>query len=87
MRKRVLKVVEEKSSYETSLFLEGLEEKLGFQVEVIQTDNIKYVIEKKGNKNMWKTKKHAFDALNIIWNCIINLSGNVTGDVLLTNTL
>ncbi|KDE61723.1 hypothetical protein FUSO4_11400 [Fusobacterium necrophorum DJ-1] len=36
---------------------------------------------------MGKTKKHAFDALNIIWNCIINLSGNVTGDVLLTNTL
>ena len=38
-RKRVLKVVEEKSSYETSLFLEGLEEKFGFPIQVIQTDN------------------------------------------------
>ena len=33
---------------------------------------------------MGKTK-NAFDALNVILNCIINLSGNMTGGALLTN--
>lgn len=36
---------------------------------------------------MGKTKKNAFDALNVILNCIINLSGNIAGGALLANTL
>lgn len=38
-RKRVLKVVKEKSTYETSKFLNELEQKLGFKVKTVQVDN------------------------------------------------
>ncbi len=38
-RKRVLKIVEEKSTYETAKFLAELEERLGFKVKTIQVDN------------------------------------------------
>ncbi len=38
-RKRVLKIVEEKSTYETAKFLEELEEKMGFSIKTIQVDN------------------------------------------------
>jgi hypothetical protein len=44
---------------------------------------MKYVL-KKGDKNMEK-KKNAFDALNVILNCFINLGGNVAGGALLAN--
>lgn len=47
-------------------------------------EHIKYVLKRKGDKNMGKTK-NAFDALNVILNCIINLSGNMAGGALLTN--
>lgn len=38
-RKRVLKIVEEKSTYETTKFLEDLEERMGFPIYTIQVDN------------------------------------------------
>lgn len=38
-RKRVLKIVNEKSTYETTKFLEDLEEKMGFPIHTIQVDN------------------------------------------------
>ncbi len=38
-RKRVLRIVEEKSSYETAKFLEQLEENMGFRINQIQVDN------------------------------------------------
>ena len=38
-RKRVLKIVKEKSTYETSMFLKDLEKQLGFKIITIQTDN------------------------------------------------
>jgi len=47
-------------------------------------EHIKYVLKRKGDKNMGKTK-NAFDALNVILNCIKNLSGNMAGGALLTN--
>lgn len=34
---------------------------------------------------MGKTK-NAFDELNVVVNCIINLSGNIAGGALLSNT-
>lgn len=38
-RKRVLKVVDEKSAYHTSKFLKELEKEMGFKIKTIQTDN------------------------------------------------
>lgn len=49
-------------------------------------EQMKYVAKRKGNKNMGKTKK-AFDVLNVILNCIINLCGNIAGGALLANAL
>lgn len=38
-RKRILKIVKEKSSYETGKFLQSLEKKMGFRISIIQVDN------------------------------------------------
>lgn len=38
-RKRVLKIVKEKSTYETGKFLMSLEKRMGFPIEIIQVDN------------------------------------------------
>lgn len=38
-RKRVLKIVKEKSTYETSKYLLELEKKMGFKIKTIQVDN------------------------------------------------
>jgi len=38
-RKRVLSIVDEKSTYETSKFLETLEKRMGFKIHQIQVDN------------------------------------------------
>lgn len=38
-RKRVLKIVEEASTYETSKFMMTLEKKMGFKIKAVQTDN------------------------------------------------
>ena len=38
-RKRHIQLVSEKSTYETSKFLKGLEKGLGFDIELVQTDN------------------------------------------------
>lgn len=48
-------------------------------------EHSKHVFERKGDKDMVKTK-NAFDALNVALNCIRNLSGNMAGGALLTNT-
>lgn len=39
-RKRVLKIVEEKTTYETTKFLDDLEERMGFPIYTIQVDNV-----------------------------------------------
>ena len=38
-RRRVLKIVKEKSTYETGKFLMDLERRMGFRIEIIQVDN------------------------------------------------
>ena len=38
-RRRVLKIVKEKSTYETGEFLKSLEERMGFPIKIIQVDN------------------------------------------------
>ena len=38
-RKRILKIVKEKSTYETKKFLENLEEMMGFPIHIVQVDN------------------------------------------------
>lgn len=38
-RKRVLKIVKEKSTYETKEFIESLRKRMGFKIETIQVDN------------------------------------------------
>ena len=38
-RRRVLKIVKEKSTYETGKFLISLEDRMGFPIEIIQVDN------------------------------------------------
>lgn len=38
-RKRILKIIKEKSSYETAKFLKKLEEEMGFKIKTIQVDN------------------------------------------------
>ena len=38
-RKRVLAVIDEKSTYQTAKFLDTLEEKIGFKIKTVQTDN------------------------------------------------
>jgi hypothetical protein len=45
------------------------------------------VIERKGKNGMVRTKKNVFNAVNVIRNFIINLSGNIAGAALLTNVL
>lgn len=40
--------------------------------------------ERKGDKNMGKTKND-FDVLTVVLSCIINLGGNVVGGALLTS--
>ena len=46
---------------------------------------VKYINE--GDRYMVKTNKNAFDTLNVLLNCIINLSGSIAGGALLANTL
>lgn len=38
-RKRVLKIVKEKSTYETKEFIKSLRKRMGFKIEIIQVDN------------------------------------------------
>ena len=38
-RKRVLRIADEKSTYQTAKFLENLERELGFDIKKVQTDN------------------------------------------------
>ena len=56
-RKRVLKIVGEKSTYETKEFLKKLEDKMGFSIRTIQTDNGTEFI----NDGEKTNKKNAFE--------------------------
>ena len=38
-RKRVLRIADEKSTYQTAKFLENLKKELGFNIKKVQTDN------------------------------------------------
>jgi len=55
-RKRVLKVVDERSPYHTSRFIKDLEEKIGFKINAIQTDNgTEFVNVQEGERGYQKT--------------------------------
>ena len=56
-RKRVLKVVKEKSTYETAQYLRALEEKIGFPIRTVQVDNGKEFV----NDNDVTGKESAFE--------------------------
>lgn len=49
-RKRILKIVEEKSTYETGEFLKTLEKQIGFKIECVQTDNGREFCNEDGEK-------------------------------------
>ncbi|MCX4299897.1 MAG: hypothetical protein OSJ73_23270 [Lachnospiraceae bacterium] len=53
-------------------------------IVIFLIEHMKHVLERKGDKYMRKIK-NAFDALNVLLNCIINLSGNIAGGALLAN--
>ena len=56
-RKRVLKIVDEKSSYQTSKFLETLEEELGFKIKTVQTDNgMEFTNSERGKETLFELK-------------------------------
>lgn len=56
-RKRVLEVVDEKSTYQTAKFLEKLEERFGFKIKTIQTDNGKeFTNGEDGKKTLFELK-------------------------------
>ncbi|WP_314294622.1 DDE-type integrase/transposase/recombinase [Leptotrichia massiliensis] len=49
-RKRVLRIADEKSTYQTAKFLENLEKELGFDIKKIQTDNGKEFTNSESDK-------------------------------------
>ena len=49
-RKRVLRIADEKSTYQTAKFLENLERELGFDVKKVQTDNGKEFTNSESDK-------------------------------------
>ena len=49
-RKRVLKLVNEHNTYETSKMLKNLEKKFGFKIKTVQTDNGREFCNDKGKK-------------------------------------
>ena len=56
-RKRILKIVKEKSTYETKKFLENLEEMMGFPIHIVQVDNGHEFV----NDNDKTSKESAFE--------------------------
>ena len=56
-RKRVLKIVKERSTYETKKFVESLEDRMGFKIVTIQVDNGREFV----NDEEVKEKKSAFE--------------------------
>ncbi len=61
-RKRILKIVEEKSSYETAIFLKDLEKELGFAIKTIQVDNgYEFVNNKEASEKLTAFMKVAND--------------------------
>lgn len=56
-RKRVLKIVDEKSTYQTAKFLDGLEKELGFKIKKIQSDNGReFTNSENGKKTLFELK-------------------------------
>ena len=49
-RKRVLRIADEKSTYQTAKFLENLEKELGFDIKKVQTDNGKEFTNSESDK-------------------------------------
>ncbi|BBM58666.1 transposase [Leptotrichia hongkongensis] len=49
-RKRVLRIADEKSTYQTAKFLENLERELGFDIKKVQTDNGKEFTNSESDK-------------------------------------
>ena len=56
-RKRVLKIVKERSTYETKKFVESLEDRMGFKIVTIQVDNGREFV----NDEETKEKRSAFE--------------------------
>ncbi len=56
-RKRILRIVDEKSTYQTTKFLETLEAELGFKIEKIQSDNGReFTNAENGKKTLFELK-------------------------------
>ena len=64
-RKRVLKIVKEKSTYETSKFLKTLEEKMGFGIKTIQVDNGYEFVNNKEKTDRKSAFEEVADSLNM----------------------
>lgn len=56
-RKRVLSIVDEKSTYQTSKFLENLEKEMGFKIKCVQSDNGReFTNSENGKKTLFELK-------------------------------
>jgi len=64
-RKRVLKIVEEKSTYETTKYLRELEEKMGFTIRTIQVDNGSEFVNDGDRTEKENAFEHAVKALGM----------------------
>ncbi len=64
-RKRVLKIVKEKSTYETSRFLETLQSRMGFKIHTIQVDNGTEFVNDNDNTNKDSAFEKAAKQLNM----------------------
>ena len=64
-RKRVLKIVEEKSTYETTRYLRELEEKIGFPIRMIQVDNGSEFVNDGDKTDKESAFEHAVKALGM----------------------
>ena len=64
-RKRVLKIVKEKSTFETSKYVRELEEKMGFRIRTIQVDNGYEFVNDDDKTSKSSAFEHALESLGI----------------------
>lgn len=64
-RKRVLKIVKERSTYETKKFVESLEDRMGFKIVTIQVDNGREFVNDEESKEKRSAFEKELERLNI----------------------